>query len=85
MSYCADKVKFTDGRTDGRTGRRKDADNDKTLLAWKAKGKNYNDNDDNNDDDNDDDGDNDNAVIDGGIVLNIRLGNGLLPDGTKPL
>ena len=31
-SYRADKVKFTDGRTDGRT----DAD-DNTPSAWKAK------------------------------------------------
>ena len=34
MSYRADKVKFTDGRTDRRT----DAGNDNTPSAWKAKG-----------------------------------------------
>ena len=34
MSYCADKVKFTDTRMDGRT----DAGNDNTPSAWKAKG-----------------------------------------------
>ena len=33
-SYRADKVKFTDGHTNGRT----DAGNDNTPLAWKAKG-----------------------------------------------
>ena len=33
-NYRADKVKFTDGRTDRRT----DAGNDKTPSAWKAKG-----------------------------------------------
>ena len=33
-SYRADKVKFTDGRTDRRT----DAGNDNTPSAWKAKG-----------------------------------------------
>ena len=34
-SYRADKVKFTDGRTDRRT----DTGNGNTTSAWKAKGK----------------------------------------------
>ena len=38
MSYRADKIKFTDGRTDGQTHRRTDAGNDNTPSAWKAKG-----------------------------------------------
>ena len=33
-SYHADKVKFTDGQTDGQT----DTCNDNTPSAWKAKG-----------------------------------------------
>ena len=37
-SYRADKVKFTDGRTDrqtdGRTGRQTDAGNDNAPSAW---------------------------------------------------
>ena len=33
-SYRADKVKFTDRQTDGRT----DEGNDNTALAWKATG-----------------------------------------------
>ena len=36
-SYYVDKVKFTDGQTDGET-RQTDAGNDNTTSAWKAEG-----------------------------------------------
>ena len=35
-SYCADKVKFTEGQTDGQSDRLTDAGNDKTPSTWKA-------------------------------------------------
>ena len=44
-SYRADKVKFTDKQTDGQmdwqTDRWRDAGNDNTPSAWKARGKNH--------------------------------------------
>ena len=37
-SYRADKVKFMDGQTEGRTDRATDTGNDNTPSVWKAKG-----------------------------------------------